>query len=145
LPYRAIPTPIRQFSRVVRVVALVDVALATIVAIPVTSSALIRYIYRIDAWLGIGTSAPDLRPSLALPINVAGMLALWSAIQRLVNHNPASTRLDVWRRVAIAAVILYYVLLRDQTPVLLFFVVTEMAAAVAHGVATRRFARRTGG
>jgi hypothetical protein len=142
--YRAIPSPTRRFSRVIRAVAAIDLALATVVAVPFTSAALVTYLFRIDSWLGFATRPADLLPSFVLPLNIAGLIAVSSAVGRLAEQTLLTTRLDVLRRLVVAALILYYVLLRDQTPVLLAVVVTEMAAAILQGLAARRFARTTG-
>jgi len=142
--YRAIPSPTRRFSRVIRAVAAIDLALATIVAVPFTSVVLVTYLFRIDSWLGFATPPTVLLPSFVLPLNIAGLIAVSSAVSRLAEQTLPAARLDFWRRLFVAALILYYVLLRDQTPVLLAFVATEMAAATVQGLAARRFARTTG-
>ena len=77
-------------------------------------------------------------------LNLAGVMAAVWAIARLTTQTPRLARLDVWRHVVVAALIVYYILLRDQTPVLLLFVLTELAAAIWQALATRRFVRTTG-
>ncbi len=144
MTYRAIPSPTRRFSRAVRIIASIDLAMAVVLAIPFTASLVLDYVFRVDRLLGFDTLPVDPRPSLVLLLNLAGVMAAVWAIARLTTQTPRLARLDVWRRVVVAALIVYYVLLRDQTPVLLLFVLTELAAAIWQALATRRFVRTTG-
>lgn len=145
MTYRAIPSPNRRFSRVVRLVAAFDLAMAAILALPFASAALMDYLFRLDQLLGFQTPAVILLPSFTLALNLAGVMAAAWATSRLVVQEPLLARLDTWRRFVVAGLIVYYVLLRDQTPALLLFVLTEMAAAIWEGLAIRRFVRTTGG
>jgi hypothetical protein len=126
------------------VVALVDLVFAAMAAIPSTSAALVGLVYRIDALLELGTPPIVPGPSLTLAINLAGLLALLSAAGRLADQTLMAARLDVWRRLLVAAVVSYYVLARGQTPVLLAFAAVELVIGVLQGYAARRFARTTG-
>ena len=144
MTYRAIPSPTRRFSRVIRAVAGIDLAFSTIVAVPFTSAALVSLLFSIDGTLGFDTPPVDLLPSFVLPINVAGVVAVSSALGRLADQSLLAVRLDCWRRLFVASLMVYYVLLRGQTPVLLIIATSELAAAIVQGLAARRFARTTG-
>ena len=144
MTYRAIPTPTRRFGRTVRIIASIDLAIAVVLAVPFTASLVLDYVFRVDRLLGFDTPPVDPRPSLVFLLNLAGVMAAVWAIARLTTQTTRLARLDVWRRAVVAALIVYYVLLRDQTPVLLLFVLTELAVAIWQALATRRFVRATG-
>jgi hypothetical protein len=118
------------------------VALA--LAIPFTGAAILDGLFWVDRALGLGTRAVARLPSLILPINVAGAMAVIWAVARLGSPTLELARLDTLRRLAVVGLILYYVLRRGQTPALSIFALTELAAALIQGLASRRFARRTG-
>ena len=113
-------------------------------AIPFTGAAVIDGLFWIDRALGLSTRAVARLPSLVLPINVAGAMAVVWAVARLGSPTLALVRLDTLRRFVVVGLILYYVLRRGQTPALSIFALTELVAGLVQGLASRRFARRTG-
>jgi hypothetical protein len=130
---------------VVRILAFIDLPAACVVAIPFAAASLVDSIFWLDQRLGLGTTPAALVPTSALAVNLAGVIGVVWALARLHVQNPPLARLDAWGRVAVAGVIVYYVIFRAQTPVLLTVVAAEGAAAVWESVATRRFLRATGG
>ena len=145
MTYTAIPAHTRRFNRVVRAIAFIDLAMAMAIAIPFVSALFVEYLFGLDLLLGFETPAVALAPSFVFTLNVAGVMAGVWALCRLINQTPSLARLDTWRRFVVVPLILYYVFFRDQTPVLLLFVLTEVAAALVEGLAIRRFVRTTGG
>lgn len=131
VPSRAIP------DRHVRLWAWIDGGVAVCLGLPVTAHAFVALLYRSNGWLGSGLDAASVPPTFA-PIHwllaclCGAMVGVW-ALARLLWPSPQLAFLDTLGRVWVAALIVFFVAVAGAPPVLLVFVVSEVAGAVAQG------------
>jgi hypothetical protein len=113
-----------------RRVAMLDVALTLPFAIPLAAERVVLVLLDLDHFLGIATPAPRLDPLALLFMNLMGVLAVVWNWARVRTRTTDLASLDVPARCVVAALILFYVAVMRVTPLLLLFVVTEIAGAV---------------
>lgn len=116
--------------KTVRFWAWVDSSVTWTLALPPMAEVFIRTLYRINGWLGGEAVAPLFLPVQLFFVSLSGVLiSLW-VLARLLHPAPVLALLDGWGRVGVSALLLYFVLGAGAPPVLLLFVITEMAGAI---------------
>lgn len=114
----------------VRAFALLDLVVTGLLAVPWLSD---RVLALVLTSFGLDGSPGECSfdPLMMTFVNLAGILGvLWNG-RRYVAPTPDLVRWDMWGRVAVAALFVFYVLARDVPEILLLFVVTELAGAYA--------------
>jgi hypothetical protein len=116
--------------KTVRLWAWVDSSVTWTLAIPPMAKVFISTLYRINGWIGGESVAPAFLPVQLFFVSLSGVLiSLW-VLARLLHPVPVFALLDGWGRVAVSALLIYFVLVAGAPRVLLLFVVTEMAGAI---------------
>lgn len=115
-----------ESTPLLRAVGRFDLAVTALLALPGISHAFIRVI----DWLGSasGLAAPlQALPAFAMFfVNLAGVLGVCWNLMILRSASYEMIRVNIVARWVVAALILYYVLAQQVTPVLLLFVVSEI-------------------
>jgi hypothetical protein len=116
--------------KTVRLWAWVDSSVTWTLAIPPMAKVFISTLYRINGWIGGESVAPAFLPVQLFFVSLSGVLiSLW-VLARLLHPAPVFALLDGWGRVAVSALLIFFVLVAGAPRVLLLFVVTEMAGAI---------------
>lgn len=124
-------------ARTVRRLSWVDVLLVGPLAVPGVSHLIISLIGWLDAALGLNSSIVTVNPMGMLFMNVVGVLAISWCIVRIQAPSVLLARLDILARLAVSALILYYMFVWGVTAVLLVFLVSELIGAVLEWRALR--------
>ena len=114
----------------VRAFALFDLVVTGLLALPWVAD---RVLALLLTWFGLDGSPGDCSfdPLMMAFVNLAGILGvLWNG-RRYVAPTPEHRRWDMWGRVAVAVLLVFYVVFKDVPSVLLLFVVSELAGADA--------------
>ncbi len=120
----------RVNPRTVRFWALIDSSIAAL-ALPPTATAFIGALYWINGRLGGAATPPGFDPLALFFVNLSGVLVLVWVAARLLRPLGIFALIDAIGRVAVSALIAYYILRENVIPVLWFFVGTEMIGAIA--------------
>lgn len=129
--------PSRINAETVRFWAWVDSGLATL-ALPPVAESFVQLLYRCNGWLGGVDQPPPFEPVHWLFVCLLGVLVgCWSAA-RLLQPTALLALIDSVGRAAVAALLAWFILARGAPAVLAVFIVTELAGALAQGVALRR-------
>lgn len=108
-----------------------DLAVTGWLAVPGLSLLFIDLMYWCDARLGFVSAYTPFDPLQQFMLNLAGVLGVcWNYAH--LRHGRLLSPIDAMARVAVAALILYYVFVQGATPVLLAFVVSELVGVVVH-------------
>ena len=117
--------------KTVRFWALLDTAVSYPLALPPLAQHFLSGLYYLNGKLGGDPSAPAFSPMQLFFVSLSGSLvALW-CIARYLKPIGLFALLDGWGRVWISLLIVYYVAVEGAPRVLLVFIVTEMAGAIA--------------
>jgi hypothetical protein len=120
-------------SLVIRTCAGFDLAVTSLLALPVTARALLGAVYAAS-----GAPAPELPGVAWFFVNLAGALgALW-ALVRLARPEPWLSRADALGRCAVAALIGGHLAAGALPVAMLAFVATELLGAAAQAFVLRR-------
>lgn len=114
----------------VRAFALSDVAVTGLLALPWIAD---RFLALLLTSFGLDGSPGDLsfEPLMMVFVNLAGILGvLWNG-RRYVAPTVDLVRWDMWGRLAVAALLVFHVVTNDLPSVMLLFVVSELAGALA--------------
>ncbi len=111
-------------------VALVDLFLTLPFALPIVAPAVVQAILWLDRELGLATPVEPLGSLGALFLNLLGVLAVCWNGARAVSGSAELARIDVPARGVVALLIVGYVVLGGVSPLLLFFVATELGGAL---------------
>jgi hypothetical protein len=125
-------------TRSVRAFAGFDLAVTGCLAVPPLARAFVQVLFAGDAALGLGSLRVEFQPLHWLFVNLAGVLGVLWALARLRTPTPELALLDVGGRLAVAAVILHATAAGGMTPLLHFFVASEIGGAVTQYWAVRR-------
>ena len=125
-------------ERIVRVFAGVDLLVTGCLAIPPFARDFVALLFAGDAALGLGSLRVEFQPLHWLFVNLAGVLGVLWALARLRTPTPELALFDVVGRFAVAALILHATAAGGITPLLHFFVASELGGAVAQYWAVRR-------
>lgn len=117
---------------------MVDLALTLPFALPIVCGAVVTTLQHVNVALGLGAPAEPLNALGLLFLNLMGVLAVCWNGARAALGSAELARIDVPARLVVSAVILGYVVLAGVPPILLVFVVTEIAGAIVQGRALRR-------
>jgi len=128
-------------ARTVRFWAWVDSAVTVALALPPLAERFVALLYTVNGWTGGVSEAPTFEPIHLLFVCLLGALVSVWVIARLLRPLPLFGLIDGWGRAWVAAILLWFVCARDAPPVILFFVFTEGAGAVAQLWAGYRLAR----
>lgn len=123
----------------VRAFALFDLVVTGLLAVPWLSDHVLALLL---TWFGLDGSPGDhsFDPLMMAFVNLAGILGvLWNG-RRYVAPTVELVRWDMWGRVVVAALLGFYVVAEDLPSILLLFVASELAGAVAE----RRWLATTG-
>ena len=111
--------------------AIVDSSLSYTLALPPLAEHFISLLYNINGKLGGTANGPAFTPMQMFFVCLSGsLIGLW-CIARYLKPIGLFALIDGWGRVWISALIIYFVGFGGAPRVLLVFVVTEMAGAVA--------------
>jgi len=117
--------------RTVRFWAWVDSSVTYTLALPFVAPGFLRLLYRINGWMGGAAIVPAFEPIQWFFVCLSGaMVSLW-VIVRLLRPLGIFAVIDGYGRIWVSALILYFVILEGAPQVLLLFVGTEMAGAIA--------------
>jgi hypothetical protein len=125
-------------ARSVRVFAAFDLAVTGCLAIPPLARVFIQMLFAGDAALELGSLRVEFQPLHWLFVNLAGVLGVVWALARLRTPTPELALLDVGGRFAVAALILHATAATGMTPLLHFFVASEIGGAFLQYWAVRR-------
>ena len=128
-------------ARSMRVVAGFDLLVTGCLALPPFARVCVPWLFAGAGLLGQGSLRGELEPLHWLFVNLAGVLGVLWALVRLRTPTPELALLDVGGRFAVAALILHATAAAGMTPLLHFFVTTELGGAVAQYWAVRRLQR----
>jgi hypothetical protein len=126
---RAVAPARARFERVVRAVAGFDLAVTACLAVPALARGFIEILFDGDAAAGFASPRVDFEPLHWLFVHLAGVLGVLWAAARLRAPTLDLAALDVFGRIAVAAVILYAGEADGMTPLLHVFVATELIGA----------------
>lgn len=116
--------------RGVRAFALFDLVVTGLLAVPLLSEYVLALLL---SGFGVLGSPSQWLPFSTLTLvfcNLAGVLGvLWNGL-RWMHPQPLIVRMDQWGRVAVAAVLVFYLCFKAAPVVLWLFVITELAGAV---------------
>lgn len=126
-------------EKIIRGTAWCDLAITAPFVMPFIAEAVIAFLYAIDRELGFATPAVmfELGPLAMMFVHVMGVLGVAWAIARLKQPISELARIDAIGRLAVAALILYSIA-EGATPVLWFFVITEITGGAMQFAALRR-------
>jgi hypothetical protein len=116
-------------ERIVRAVAGFDLAVTACLAIPSLARGFIEFLFAGDAAAGFASPPVEFGPLHWLFVHLAGVLGVLWAAARLRTPTLDLAVLDVFGRIAVAAVILYAGEADGMTPLLHVFVATELIGA----------------
>ena len=128
-------------SRVVRGWALLDLVITALLALPPLAIVFVNILYALNGLLGGVSARPPFEPVHWLFVCLAGALGVTWAVARILLPMRLLGRIDGIARLWVCMLIAYFVLVRGAPPVLLAFVVTELAGAVHQLWALRSSAR----
>lgn len=121
----------RVRRRTVRFWALVDSSVSYPLAIPPLAEHFLSMLYFVNGRLGGSATPPAFSPMALFFVCLCGtLIALW-CLARYLKPIGLFALLDGWGRVWVSLLIVYFVTVADGPRVLLVFIVTEMAGAVA--------------
>lgn len=126
-------------NRIFKGVAGFDLAVTLPFALPFIAEALIVGIYLFDGLAGFGTPALyfEIGPFGMMFVHIMGVLGVVWALARLRMSAAGLARMDAVARLAVAALIVYAIA-SGATPVLWFFVVTEIGGSALQFHALRK-------
>ncbi|MBM4384747.1 MAG: hypothetical protein FJ091_15450 [Deltaproteobacteria bacterium] len=123
---------------VIRACAAFDLVVTGLFALPFSAKIFVATLYALDRALGGNLATPQLSELGAFFTNLAGMLGvLWAAV-RLARPERFLARADAMGRVAVAALIAWYLATESLPDVMWAFVATELGGAAAQWWVTRR-------
>ena len=128
-------------SRTIRGWAALDLVVTAMLALPPLAALFVRLLYALNGRLGGVSTSPPFDPTHWLFVCLAGALGVAWAIARWVEPVRPLGMIDAVARLWVSALIAWFVLARGAPPVLLAFLVTEVAGALHQFWALRRPAR----
>lgn len=121
----------RVRRRKVRFWALVDSSVSYTLALPPLAQHFINLLYYVNGKLGGEATAPEFTPMQLFFVCLSGSLvALW-CVARYLKPIGLFALIDGWGRVWVSLLIVWFVTVEGAPRVLLLFIVTEMAGAIA--------------
>ncbi|WP_421861623.1 hypothetical protein [Parvibaculum sp.] len=126
-------------KKVIRGVALLDMAVTLPFALPFIAEIMILIISELDRWLGFYTPSGqfDIGPLAMMFVHIMGVLGVIWALARLHMVSLYLARMDAVARLAVAALIVSAIA-QGATPVLWLFVLTEIGGSAAQFSVLRR-------
>ena len=124
--------------RCVRALAAFDLVVTGCLAVPPFARGFLALLFGPNAPLGSGSPPVAFEPLQLLFVHLAGVLGVLWALARLRAPTPELALLDVGGRFAVAALILHATAAAGMTPVLHFFVASEIGGAFLQYWAVRR-------
>jgi hypothetical protein len=125
-------------ERIVRAVAVFDLAVTVCLAVPALARGFMEVLFAGDAAAGFASPPVEFGPLHWLFVHLAGVLGVLWAAARLRTPTLDLAVLDIFGRIAVAAVILYAGEADGMTPLLHVFVATELIGAGAQYWAIRQ-------
>lgn len=125
------PNLVRVRRRTVRFWALVDSAVSYTLALPPLAEHFVSMLYYLNGKLGGEAAAPAFGPLQLFFVCLSGTLVSLWCLARYLKPIGLFALLDGWGRVWISLLIVYFVAFGGAPRVLLVFIVTEMAGAIA--------------
>jgi hypothetical protein len=120
-------------ATLVRGFAAFDLLVTAILVWPPAAQGFVNVLYRVNGFFG-GVSTPPFFDSIQLFfVGLAGVLGVLWALARLVTPTTLFARLDAGGRVLVSLLILFFVFAGSAPALLLLFVATELAGAIAEG------------
>jgi len=117
-------------SRVVRGWAVLDLVITALLAVPPLASVFMNILYAVNGHLGGVSARPPFEPVHWLFVCLMGGLGVTWAVARILLPMRLLGRIDGIARLWVCALIAYFVFVRGAPPVLLVFLVTELAGAL---------------
>ncbi len=126
-------------TKIIRGTAWCDLAITLPFALPFVAGVAIALLREADRWLGLGTSAMTFEtgPLAMMFVHIMGALGVVWAIARLCLPVPLLSRIDAIARLFVSALILH-AMIEGATPLLWFFVATEVLGSAAQFFALRQ-------
>lgn len=128
-------------SRVVRGWAVLDLVITALLAIPPLAGVFVNVLYALNGYLGGVSARPPFEPVHWLFVCLAGGLGVTWAVARIALPMRLLGRIDGVARLWVGALLAYFVFARGAPPVLLAFLVTELAGALHQLWSLRNSAR----
>lgn len=127
---------------IIRAWAWLDLVVTALLAVPPLAMLFVQVLYALNGKLGGATVPPQFTSVHWFFVCLAGVLGVaWSLARILQPLRPLGI-IDASARLAVSALILYFVLVRDAPVALLVFVVSELLGAGHQFWALRRRASR---
>ncbi len=124
--------------RGVRAFALFDLLVTGALALPWLSDYVLAFLLSGFALLGSPADWLPLPTVTMVFCNLAGVLGvLWNGL-RFAHPNATIVRMDQWGRIAVATLLIYYLVLQGAPVVLWLFVATELCGAAVEWRSLRR-------
>lgn len=118
-------------QRWVRWVAIFDLMVTAPLAVPELSA---RWVALLLSGFGLSAEPASLLPlplTTAVFAVLAGILGvLWNGSRVFQSDNPGLIRADLWGRVAVALVLIYFIVMHHAPGILGLFVITELLGAM---------------
>ncbi|MCF8469898.1 MAG: hypothetical protein K9G30_03865 [Parvibaculum sp.] len=133
-------------TKIIRGSAWCDLAITLPFALPFVAGVVITLLQEADRWLGLGTSAMTFvtGPLTMMFIHIMGVLGVVWAIARLCLPVPLLSRMDAIARIVVTALILH-AMTEGATPLLWFFIATEVLGSAAQFFALRQTGMKSPG
>lgn len=117
-------------SRIVRGWAVLDLVITALLAVPPLAVVFVNILYALNGHLGGVSARPPFEPVHWLFVCLMGALGVTWAAARILLPMRLLGRVDGIARLWVGALIAYFVFVRGAPPVLLAFLVTELAGAL---------------
>ncbi|CAN2040189.1 conserved membrane hypothetical protein [Candidatus Magnetomoraceae bacterium gMMP-15] len=119
-----------NYQKIVRGIALLDLVLSLPLTIPKSALFLFSAIFMLNDFCGFNTVNINLDIFHIFLINLMGIVCvLWASV-RIIHPTYFLSMADSCCRIYLSIIICYYVIYKKISPVLLFFVFTELIGAV---------------
>jgi hypothetical protein len=134
--------PMARQAAVIRAWAWLDLAVTALMAVPPLAMLFVQVLYVLNGKLGGAVAPPQFTSAHWFFVCLAGVLGVAWALARILQPLRPLGIIDAFARLAVSALILYFVLVRDAPVVLLVFLVSELLGAGHQFWALRRRASR---
>lgn len=115
-----------------------DIFVTAWMATPVLSNYFIDFLGLLGSQMSWTGDLDVFTPFHMFMVNLAGLLGVTWNITRWKTASWELARIDAWARLAVTALILFYLICYQVTPVLLLFVLTEVLGSIVEFTVTAR-------
>lgn len=122
----------------VRRLSWVDIVLVSPMAVPGLAGLILSIAEAIDGMLGLASPLGDLSTMGMVFVHVVGILATVWSIARIKEPTLLLAKLDAWARLAVTAVLLFYMAMLGPSVLFFLFLASEIIGAALQFLAIRK-------